>query len=374
MTLAFKDTSIVQVLKQVSSDWISEFRLARGCRGRVTRKVDMELPSSIREEYFVTSNDGLYWLRPGRLTKIFDAWTMGIGLAGDDIYLACAAKHRSMILRGSCTKKDGGWRVESANPLYDVPTSSSNQRIHQVHVDRDRLVVANTARNTVMLLDRHTGALLQEVAPFRDVFGKPILYDQNHINSVSAHGDTLLFVAYRGGDNALIGAMNAERLHLYKYENPGVHDILVDANRVIFSDTFGPNKEGQGGWPVVNGEVLDPDYFQKPPGYIVRGIASRNGEMLMGHSHKGERKVRFEGRGSLLVAREGRVVECVEMPFSQIYDIMHVSGEKFDGFAGGLSFDEVCERLRTYVGPPLREEQLAPYILPEKKLTGEKTT
>jgi hypothetical protein len=53
-----------------------------------------------------------------------------------------------------------------------------------------------------------------------------------------------------------------------------------------------------------------------------RGIAWSRREVLIGHSHKGERSKRFAGTGGLAVATDGDEPSLHEIPWAQTYDIL----------------------------------------------------
>lgn len=83
---------------------------------------------------------------------------------------------------------------------------STNERIHQLYLGDKALWVANTGRNTLIKIDPETCHTIAELPVIVDQFGRGVLYDNNHINSVSEYGGTVLFAAYRAGDGrSMIG-------------------------------------------------------------------------------------------------------------------------------------------------------------------------
>lgn len=333
--------------------FISEYQLLKylGGRSKFTSYHDVDVP--VESDYFISSDRGVFALRKNRITKVFNLWTFGIAVAGSDIYLACySGGGFSFILKGrleAFLRENVPYHFRE---IYRIPIVSTNHRIHQICISDGFLWVANSGRNTLLQIDLHSGGIESEIAPFVDSFGKPILYDNNHINSISVYDDTILFIAYKAGGHSMIGVYRDGLVKGYSYKNIGVHDIHIADRDVFFSDTFGRNVQNEGGAVLVNGKPLDESYFCRPPGFIVRGLAGKGRQLVIGHSHKGERKQRFKGNASLLLAQNQNVTHHVSMPFAQFNDIIHVTGESFMQPPIDSSFTGICSIIESFMGPP----------------------
>jgi hypothetical protein len=314
------------------------------------------IDAPVASRYLITSERGVHLLAGDELARVAELPSFGIAIAGDDVYLADSTSSQTGVLRTSLATLLDEAADLATERLFSQRILTSNERIHQICLAGDALWVANTARNTLLRLDRRSGAVGAEIAPFLDRFGDPVLHDQNHLNSVCACGDALLFVAYRAGPRSLIGLVADGQVVGFGFPHVGVHDIHIAGGDVIFSDTFGAGEDADaGGAPFVNGKPLDPGFFAAPPGCVVRGVAGGGGQLVIGHSHKGIRQKRFEGRAGLLVAEGGRIVARSELPFSQFYDVVQLSGRKFDEPPAVQGFAEIRSLLAGVLGPPVYE-------------------
>lgn len=119
---------------------------------------------------------------------------------------------------------------------------------------------------------------------------------------------------------------------------------------IVFFGTFGASlAESRGGGNLFVGRraVLS-STGQK--GFIVRGVAGSQDELIVGRSNNGKRADRFEADGALLV-REGFELKSVnEVPFSQGYDIIRSDGRKMDGESDVIDADTARRLLVRDVG------------------------
>lgn len=340
--------------KQVIKSAIEDYKELYTLPGRSLYSEFIPISLPISSEYFVSCEKGVYHITGKGIQRVFDLWTMGIAVKDTDVYLASTNRKRTYIIKGRLDSFFNEKRPYKFQELYSERIFTSSHRIHQICVAEDSLWVANTPRNTLLQIDRHSGKKICEIAPFRDRFGAPVLYDNNHINSVFPCGDCLLFVAYRAGNKSLIGVYGNHKIVGYGYENVGVHDIFITRDDIIFSDTFGPGKPDSGGYLIVNGKPFHPEFFEPSPGFIVRGVSGNGSEMLIGHSHKGIRSERFKGTGSLLISKNGKVTDRYQLPFAQVYDIIHVSGQSFKHASNLNDFAGICEKIESILGCSLR--------------------
>lgn len=334
------------VLKTAAADILRRVLPLWRCGGR-----HRPLPPGLApaHSYFFTSDKGLFRVTPAGITRLFGLPVYGFALRGDRFYMAVNLGRLSLVVRGDRQALERPGAQLNLQTLYGRSITSSNERLHQLTSGPDGLWVANTARNSLLLIDAETGAAKKEIFPFLDRFGAPVTGDHNHINSVVQYGDAVLFTAYRAGGRSLIGLYDGKTVRGFGYRNAGAHDVYLWGSDIVFCDTFGDAGRESGG-VIRAGRPFAGDFFSGPPGFIVRGMAGQNGEVIVGHSHKGQRKQRFKGRGGLLVFRGDTPAFVVPAPAAQIYQITTAQG-------GFLPFDEnaanaavIAEKLEKSLG------------------------
>lgn len=334
------------VLKTAAADILRRALPLWRCGGR-----HMPLPpgSALAHSYFFTSDKGLFRVTPAGMTRLFGLPVYGFALRGGHFYMAVNLGLLSLVVRGDRQALERPGANLKLQTLYDRSIRSSNERLHQLTSGPDGLWVANTARNSLLLIDADTGVVKKEIFPFLDRFGAPVMGDHNHINSVVQYGDAVLFTAYRAGERSLIGMYDGKTVRGFGYRNAGAHDVYLWESDIVFCDTFGDAGRESGG-VIRGGFPFADDFFSRPPGFIVRGMAGQHGEILVGHSHKGQRKQRFKGRGSLLVFHGGAPAFVIPVPAAQIYQITTAQGEflPFDGTAANAAV--IAEKLEKSLG------------------------
>lgn len=318
--------SLIKSADAARKAWRGVARYEQSFRAHAEFSVAGTYDVKLSQPYWVSSERGVYLLRDGQILLIAPVPCYGLAFAAEHFYLSAYFGHYTAIWKGdrqASQKKGSPFRFQE---LYGYQTLGSNERIHQIFCSRDHLWAANTGRDTLLKFNLHSTQLEAEWPLFSDAFGKPILYDNHHLNSVAAYGELVVFVAYRAGNGSLIGVIHDGQVTGFHYKNKGVHDIFLTHDNFVFCDTFGGNKADSGGWAVDRSGVLDETFFSRPPGRIVRGVAGDEGELVLGHSHKGERRKRFEGHGSLLVLRERKVVAEIVLPCAQVYQVAAYDG------------------------------------------------
>lgn len=327
----------ISVLRKKTTQLLEERRLLNG----------FDLESELDERYFVTTEQGIFLIGPGEGRLLTRCGGYGFGFYKDMAYFSIdkdgvssvCSLPRELLLDKGTFRKD-----KYSHILYEVPTKSSNGRIHQLTITVDgHLLFANTGRNSIVRLAPETGDI-EEITPFPDRFGEPILDDHNHINSVVEYDGMIFFVAYKAGDKSLIGCIKGPEAKGFFYENQGGHDIYKTNSGFLFLDTFG---QGKGHAITENGRIYT-EFLGQGTGYVLRGGAGNNAEWILGHSHKGPRKKRFEGRGGLIVIKQDRC-SYVELPAAQIYQIIRYDGHFFDYSHNEKS---LLECLISYFGEP----------------------
>lgn len=355
-------SSLKQGLRQIRS----EIRPALTRTFRSKWKPEKGPNWDLRRGYYITSEKGVFRLDRSGFHRIHKIPTYGMALFGDWVFFSFIARFdgdHSLVVRGDREALTESGRKFHFQEVYRIRCQTTHERIHQVSRGTDCIWVANTGRNTLLRIDPESCAVLSEIPLFTDRFGHRVLHDQNHVNSVAQYGDNVLFTAYRAGERSLIGVMDDTSIIGYAYPHVGIHDICLGDGNFLFCDTFGKPGSETGGVPVTRDGPLDPDFFAKPPGYVVRGVAGCEDEMLIGHSHKGTRAKRFKGHGSLLLVRKGKVAAVSAVKPAQVYQIITENGDFLERPQKPVKPEDLHSMLTHVLGDPVYHARVAP--LPE---------
>lgn len=316
------------------SDAIKTRRLNALLMGRTLRpgKTQACLKSPLRGHYLVSSEQGIFHVYDRFVRNIFPFYTFGLSVDRGCLFAAVSFGEWSCIVSARIDLRDDDIvELSSFRLLRVVETKYHNERIHQLHVRGGRIAVANTRTNSILLLDAETGKLILDIYPISDSTGFPIKNDHNHINSVYQAGEVLFFAAHSAGRiGSFLGYIHGGRVTASGFPNRGIHDIIPTSDGLVFSDTFGASLADfrGGGNLVVGGRAVLPSIGEK--GFMIRGVAGSQTELVVGHSNHGNRADRFKANGALLVL-ERLELKCVnEVPFSQVHDIIRVDGRKMD--------------------------------------------
>ncbi len=360
----------------VTDAWLAMRAAGRAARSEIAFRRNLASPAlrghteacdlPIEGRYIFSSERGVFSLRRDMLRKLTNIPAFGIAIAADKIYLATWHGQESLVLEGSLPALLGGgdcrWRE-----LYRVRYLTEAGRIHQITTQGEALWLANTARNTYTKIDRRTGAWLANIGPFRCSFGHPILNDHNHVNSVFAQPNYLLFAAFKINRASAFGVCGKGVIRLFSYPNMGVHDCIIAGEDFLFCDSYRLWEGDNGGVVVKNGTVCDQAYFDANPAFFVRGIAGHGPEMVIGNSHVGDARERFRGRGALIVAKNDRVVHRIDLPCAQVYDILREDGTHFDRPPAATNFEAASALLERHLGPAVEEFPLRDALSGERQ-------
>lgn len=318
--------------------------------------------------YYLTSEKGVYGMDRSGLYRILRTGGYGIAMRKDRVFLSVDLPGLSLIVRGRLHSFLRGAGPMDFDEITRVRVRSSNERFHGMFATDSHLFAANTARNTILKIDLETDEI-HEYPLFVDRFGANILYDLNHVNSISCCGGVLLFTAYSAGKQSMIGVYDNGRVTGFGYRNAGVHDIYMTPDGFYFCDTFGDAPETRGGSVETERGTLDGTFFSmKDDGYVVRGLAGSRAEMLIGHSHQGPRSKRFDGRGGVIVARNGKVSGFAEVVSAQVYQIIRRDGLFLDEEANGIDGTFARARLAASLGEPIYDiHGMEPWVVREAK-------
>ena len=330
--------------------------------GRVFIRNEKKIKGYFNNSYMITSEKGVFLLNGKTIKRLYATHTFGIAVDSHHVFLACSDELETFVIKFDKNKFIKGGCV--GQRLFSKYISDPGSRIHQISLTSNTVWLACTFDNTITEIDKNTGELIKKLAPFKDEFGLPIILDHNHINSVFCVGKSVLFVAYKVNNSSMIFIMDDDYITGYKYPNIGVHDIIIDGETFYFSDTFGErNSINQGGAVIFNGSIMNPEIFSQSPGYIVRGIAGKASEMIVGHSHKGLRSERYKGKAKIIQICNTKLENIMDMTFSQIFDIVTLEGRKVDNDHTSPSSLEINANLSKSLGKPVFERKISSCIV-----------
>lgn len=258
---------MIRTVKRILGSASGELAFFRAINSKPTPKLVQQGPFSIKKSYFFTSNSGVYRLALEGIYRIIGHKSYGITMDSDAVYLSMAISRYSVVGTFDRQTFSGNAKDFGMRSLLFLGVLDLSDRIHGLSMGKTGLWVANTGRNTVLLLDPSSGKIIRETALFSDRFGTPLYYNVNHINSVTAVDGGVLFVANRAGSRSLIGVLEDRRITCFAYPNPGVHDIFVPPHGLYFCDSFGPMTDDHfhgrlvSHDGVIDEEVIEPNRY-----------------------------------------------------------------------------------------------------------------
>lgn len=289
------------------------------------------LPQGIRGAYLVSTERGIILLE-GKRGRLLTCWSgYGLAVADDGVYVVEELepnksrvlkldKERLLQAKYFCPSS-----ILTKRSVFTQPYRSTNGRIHQLIYTQDgNLLVAATEMNAIASVNGRTGEV-RKIYPFRDRFSAPITgFDHNHINSVLFANDCIYFVAYKAGASSLIGEISREGAVQGWFANPtGYHDIYETDSGFLTCDTFGNDEHGS---VISEAGPIHASFFESRA-CALRGISRTGDEWIFGHSHKGARAKRFDGKGGIVLVQDGGDPVYIELPASQVYQIARTDGQ-----------------------------------------------
>jgi hypothetical protein len=316
----------------------------------------------------VTTNKGLFLLHASVWRCLLPVTCFGLSRDGDTLYLGVSAGIHSFVLSAHVSNGPEHVVLSDVRILIRYETRYHNERIHQIAFDpcRQQVVCANSRRNSLLVVDAGSGAIIDEKFLFTDATGFPIYTDQNHLNSVTPYGDVLLFTAHSAGKNGgALGFVADDYVRAYHYASRGAHDVMVHDGGIMFTDSFRAGLAATR--PDVSGAVRfrGNDYRLDatdavPRKIMVRGLVARDGVLVVGYSAYAKREVRpTAARGGVIIAGADGSRAAIDGPFSQVYDVLPFDGLRSDHAGAPCSVEELDCLFRRDVGPLLYEAPVA---------------
>lgn len=310
----------------------------------------------VKQNYYFTTKEGLCALMGGYLYQLTQTQSYGLAFSGNDVYLSIDLSHYSCVVRFPRHYLSGQFTGKvRAEIVYGRYVHNLRGRIHQVTaINNGPVWVANTSRNSVVKIE--SGKEPVEYTPFLDRFGAPMLYDQNHINSVVDYGDFQLFSAFNAGTGSMLGLIRDNVVTGFWYKNRAIHDIYLTQSGFILCDMLG-DEQTCGGLVTQNG-FDNQQIHTLVQHHSIRGLSVCGDEMLVGLSVKKEKgNERMQGQAKIAVLRDGTLSCVVTILSSQIYQIVHESGEIITP-AARPRYDDVYAAIEKIMGVPTYKEKL----------------
>ena len=339
------------MLKEIKNIIRQELIPLRALKSKSTNTCIADLPISLKHCYFITTNKGIYRAEKNKLYHVTPWPLYGFAIHNQKAYCALTIKKCSLLLSCDLDSLLGLNNKPNWTEINRYESSDTNCRFHGMDIYGDTLWLAHTGEGG--LLEYKLNDLDQKPrfhTLIRDYFGNPINYDLNHINGVTAYKNLTLFTTYRVGKRSGIGVLEGDKVTIYPVENTGIHDAYFHRDDLYHCDTFGSNQQG---YVMKNNLPWNAAFFDVPPGYIIRGLSGDHDEMLVGHSHKGDRKNRFKGQGTIIFFNDGELSGQLDIPGSQVYQIIRKDGLALSPKPADISSSDAHKKLHHILGEPI---------------------
>lgn len=318
---------------------------------RISFKKSTPIPN-ILGDYLVTTDNGIFRLKGDYIQKISDLPCFGIAInkKSDQLFISSWRNNYTLILKSNLKHmlKNSFTKWET---IYSIGINNEASRIHQISYNKSNIWIANTAKNSITKVCSKTGKWIANICPFLCSYGHPIDTDHNHINSILAANDYLLFTAFKANKKGVIGLVGKGKIKIFLYKNFGIHDCLIHKKKFFFSDSFSAWDNLEYGIILEEKKKKFKSIFKKYNAQFVRGISINKNELIIGSSNFGKRKERLKKNGTLIRIVGDEDYDTIKINASQIYDIIRADGQRSDcRFSYNLKYDEVVKILRNSFG------------------------
>jgi hypothetical protein len=345
----------------------NEYDRLRSATAAPRKTFELGAPDFVPGSLLVTSHTGLYLLEPDGWHCLLPIRCFGIARHEDKLFVGAYAGLHSFVLSARILGKAGIDGLRDFQVVAKYETRYFSERIHQITYDPQAQVIhcANCRRNSLLTVDAGGRGIVDEKFLFVDPTGSPFWTDQNHINSVTVNGESLLFAARYAGSGAGLGFVANDTVRVYQYPARGVHDVLIHDGAIMFSDSF--REGGAEQKPEVCGAVRfrGEEYLSQAieagsRKLVLRGLAKRDNWLAVGYSayarNREERLAR--AGGGVIVFRDDKMLGFIDGPLGQVHDILPVDGVRTDAAGPALSAGELDAMFRRDVGPLIFEAPL----------------
>ncbi len=338
-----------------------------------TAAVSTEVPPLL-----VTTNEGLFVLSGGRWRALLPITCFGVARHDGSLFLGASAGLHSFILAGNFSDRGDKWSLCDIRVLTRFETRYHNERVHQIAYDKavDLVRCAVTRRSSILTVDPEGKVPPSEQILFCDATGFPLHTDQAHVNTVTPHGKALMFAMHNAGTNgSALGFVYEGRVRAYSYTARGVHDLLIFDDALMFTDSFRPQlveqrPDASGAIRHRGAEYLQEEVDAIKQKLVLRGLTARDGLLVVGFSQHAKRSTRLDGGGGgVLIFKQGRLQSKIDGPFSQVYDVLHLDGERSDGVGSVRTPAELHAMFQRDVGPLIYDRPVPQGVALSRLLT-----
>jgi hypothetical protein len=231
-------------------------------------------------EALVAAGRGLYLLSGGRVRKLARGRFYGLTRDEEAYYAFCSHPRGA---RGSIYRLglDAG-RISGSRRLF----SGLTRGVHQIDIVDDRLLVLDSYRNEIVVLDRR-GRVQRRLHPLGRLRSGRDSENYAHLNSVQAVGDRVYVLAhnetYKTGRRSEILVLDRERLTV----RDRIPDVAGCGHNVVARDGLFLVCDSLGGTVTNHGLVV----FK--PSTFTRGVAVNDDLVLVGGSVYSDRGTRL---------------------------------------------------------------------------------
>lgn len=322
---------------------------------RVKKRISLKKKffcNKIAGDYLITTDNGLFRLNKNNLEKISSLPCFGISInvPQDEIFISTWNSNSSQILKSKLSKILSK-NLTSWQTLFKQTIINDASRIHQISYNNNHVWIANTSKNAITKICSQTGKWIANICPFRCSYGHEIDTDHNHVNSVLAEKNYLIFTAFKANKKGVIGLIGKGKIIIFLYKNFGIHDCLIHDKKFMFSDSFSAWDNKDNGSVIFKKEKKFEKIFENQKAQFIRGISICENEFIVGSSNFGCKKKRFKKNGKLIHIIEDKKFHIISVDASQIYDITRIDGKKTNcNFSKNLHYDEVLKILQRSFG------------------------
>lgn len=317
--------------------------------------------------FLVTTNAGLFLYASGGWHCLFPVACFGVATNGPDLYLGVSAGLYSFVIRGKLDVGQERCTLGDLRVLARFETRYHNERIHQIAYDplAGSILCANTRRTSLLTVDAREGGIVKEEFLFEDATGFPVYTDQAHLNSLTPHGEAILFAMHNAGDHgSALGFVLDGCVRAYAYPVRGVHDVLIHDDALMFTDSFRADRietkpDVSGAIRYRGREYLAEQVDAVPRKLVLRGLLLRGGVLAVGYSFYAKREQRLaETAGGLLIFRDGVLTTMSDGPFSQVYDVLPLDGKRTERSGRPRTAEELNDLFERDVGPMIYQRAI----------------
>ena len=226
----------------------------------------------ILNQYFISTDKGLFYVYDDKAKKIFNLPCFGIAFSNNKIFFSSADYFYTYIYSLEYKKNLEEIKFLNLEIVYQKKIKYFGNRIHQIFLKGNHLYFTLTLDDSLKSYNLDNKKT-SEVYNVSNLTGKA----DNHINSVRYYKDSLFFIYNNFYDVniekriSLIIQLNKNQITKFYIPYKGIHDLYFDNENMYISVTFG-NDEFPYSFVLKNTDILDHSFFSKN-NFVMRGIS-----------------------------------------------------------------------------------------------------